>query len=42
MSTLIDITTEEDWHKHTAALPSTTLQIINFHVCLSATCRSSI
>jgi hypothetical protein len=33
MSTLIDITTEEEWQKHTESLPPTTLQIINFHVC---------
>lgn len=32
MSTLIDITTEEEWQKHTESLPSSTLQIINFHV----------
>jgi len=38
MSTLIDITTEEDWKNHTEALPPTTLQIINFHAPWAAPC----
>ncbi|PQE04099.1 putative glutaredoxin protein [Rutstroemia sp. NJR-2017a BVV2] len=38
MSTLIDITTEEEWQKHTDSLPPTTLQIINFHAPWAAPC----
>ncbi|TGO30042.1 hypothetical protein BPAE_0008g00340 [Botrytis paeoniae] len=38
MSTLIDITTEEEWQKHTESLPSSTLQIINFHAPWAAPC----
>ncbi|QSZ32756.1 hypothetical protein DSL72_002335 [Monilinia vaccinii-corymbosi] len=38
MSTLIDITTEEEWQKHTESLPPTTLQIINFHAPWAAPC----
>jgi hypothetical protein len=30
MSILIDIKSEEDWNKHSASLPPTTLQIIYF------------
>jgi hypothetical protein len=30
MSTLVEITTEEEWKKHAASLPPTTLQIIYF------------
>ncbi|CAG8951467.1 hypothetical protein HYFRA_00007383 [Hymenoscyphus fraxineus] len=37
-STLIEIKTEEDWHKHTASLPPTTLQIISFHAPWAAPC----
>ncbi|RFU33388.1 hypothetical protein B7463_g2959, partial [Scytalidium lignicola] len=38
MSSLTDITTEEDWNKHVASLPPTTLQIINFHAPWAAPC----
>lgn len=38
MSTLIDINTEEEWQKHAASLPSTALQIINFHAPWAAPC----
>jgi len=38
MSTLIEITTEEEWDGHTASLPPTTLQIINFHAPWAAPC----
>jgi hypothetical protein len=31
MSTLKEITTEEEWSQHVASLPPTTLQIISFH-----------
>ena len=31
MSTLKEITTEEEWNQHAASLPATTLQIISFH-----------
>ncbi|KAF7859613.1 hypothetical protein EAF04_008692 [Stromatinia cepivora] len=38
MSTVIDITTEEEWQKHTESLPPSTLQIINFHAPWAAPC----
>ncbi|KAH8820545.1 thioredoxin-like protein [Xylogone sp. PMI_703] len=38
MSTLKDITTEEEWKNHVASLPPTTLQIINFHAPWAAPC----
>src|ERR1700710_1930163 len=38
MSSLIDIATEEEWNKHAASLPPTTLQIINFHAPWAAPC----
>ncbi|RQM04760.1 hypothetical protein DH86_00004067 [Scytalidium sp. 3C] len=38
MSTLKEITTEEDWKKHSESLPRTTLQIINFHAPWAAPC----
>ncbi|TAQ85037.1 hypothetical protein B7494_g6639 [Chlorociboria aeruginascens] len=38
MSILIDIHTEEEWNNHTKSLPSTTLQIINFHAPWAAPC----
>lgn len=31
MSTLKEITSEEEWNQHVASLPPTTLQIISFH-----------
>lgn len=34
----MEIKTEEDWHKHTASLPPTTLQIISFHAPWAAPC----
>ncbi|EPE30855.1 Thioredoxin-like protein [Glarea lozoyensis ATCC 20868] len=38
MSTLLEIKSEEEWHKHTASLPSSTLQIISFHAPWAAPC----
>jgi len=38
MSTLIEITNEDEWNTHTASLPPTTLQIINFHAPWAAPC----
>jgi thioredoxin-like negative regulator of GroEL len=38
MSTLIEIKTEEDWNKHAASLPPTTLQVISFHAPWAAPC----
>ncbi|TVY49384.1 Monothiol glutaredoxin [Lachnellula occidentalis] len=38
MSTLMEIKSEEDWNKHAASLPPTTLQIISFHAPWAAPC----
>jgi thioredoxin-like negative regulator of GroEL len=38
MSTLLEIKTEENWHKHTNTIPSSTLQIISFHAPWAAPC----
>lgn len=34
----MEIKTEEEWHKHAASLPPTTLQIISFHAPWAAPC----
>ncbi|KAE9372044.1 monothiol glutaredoxin-like protein-3 [Stipitochalara longipes BDJ] len=39
MSTLTEIKSEEDWNKHSASLPSTTLQIIYFKADWAAPCK---
>ncbi|KAI5919515.1 thioredoxin-like protein [Camillea tinctor] len=38
MSTIKEITTEEDWRAHVASLPSSTLLIISFHAPWAAPC----
>ncbi|TVY67460.1 Monothiol glutaredoxin-3 [Lachnellula suecica] len=38
MSTLIEIKTEEEWNKHAASLPSSSLQVISFHAPWAAPC----
>ncbi|APA13685.1 hypothetical protein SS1G_07640 [Sclerotinia sclerotiorum 1980 UF-70] len=38
MSSLIEITTEEEWQKHIESLPPSTLQIISFHAPWAAPC----
>ncbi|KAI1350120.1 glutaredoxin [Xylaria sp. FL0043] len=38
MSTIKDITTEDEWRAHVAALPSSTLLIISFHAPWAAPC----
>jgi len=38
MSSLKDITTEDEWKKHVESLPPSTLQIINFHAPWAAPC----
>jgi thioredoxin-like negative regulator of GroEL len=38
MSTLLEIKSEEEWHQHTASVPSSTLQIISFHAPWAAPC----
>lgn len=40
MSTLREITTEEEWNQHSASLPPTTLQIIYFHAPWAAPCKN--
>jgi len=39
MSTLIEVKSEEDWNKHSASLPPTTLQIIYFKAEWAAPCK---
>ncbi|KAH8781929.1 thioredoxin-like protein [Hyaloscypha finlandica] len=39
MSTLTELKSEEDWNKHSASLPSTTLQIIYFKAEWAAPCK---
>jgi len=38
MSTLLEIKSDEEWHKHTASVPASTLQIISFHAPWAAPC----
>ncbi|KIM98957.1 hypothetical protein OIDMADRAFT_126897 [Oidiodendron maius Zn] len=40
MSTLKEITNEEEWNQHVASLPPTTLQIISFHAPWAAPCKN--